>query len=67
MSTKVVGMRVMRGPDWEWGDQDGGKGSYGTVVDESSVREGWVDVKWDNSSSDAKKKKTVALTLGGNH
>ena len=22
----------MRGPDWRWGDQDGGLGSEGTVV-----------------------------------
>jgi hypothetical protein len=41
----------MRGPDWKWDDQDGGKGSFGTVVDESSGTEGWVKVKWDNSSS----------------
>lgn len=26
-------MRVVRGIDWKWGDQDGGKGSVGTVVD----------------------------------
>jgi hypothetical protein len=53
VSTKVVGMRVMRGPDWKWDDQDGGKGSFGTVVDESASAngEGWVVVKWDSSSS----------------
>lgn len=27
-----VGLRVVRGPDWRWGDQDGGEGSVGTVV-----------------------------------
>ncbi len=51
VSTKVVGMRVMRGPDWKWDDQDGGKGSYGTVQNESANGEGWVVVKWDSSSS----------------
>eukprot|EP01084_Bolivina_argentea_P147620 258248_1 len=26
-----IGDRVIRGPDWKWGDQDGGKGLEGTV------------------------------------
>ena len=26
------GLRVVRGPDWEYGDQDGGEGYVGTVV-----------------------------------
>jgi len=29
---KVEGLRVVRGPNWKWGDQDGGEGSVGTVV-----------------------------------
>ncbi len=40
----------MRGPDWEWGDQDGGKGSIGTVTD-TDDDDGWVKVKWDSNSS----------------
>ena len=28
-----LGVRVVRGPDWSWEDQDGGEGSVGTVVD----------------------------------
>ena len=28
-----VGVRVVRGPDWKWGDQDGGEGNAGTVID----------------------------------
>lgn len=28
-----IGLRVVRGPDWERGDQDGGEGHVGTVVD----------------------------------
>ncbi|CAK9102726.1 unnamed protein product [Durusdinium trenchii] len=39
-----VGIRVRRGPDWEWHDQDGG--GLGTTV-EGSDRDGWVFVKWD--------------------
>ncbi|XP_076451945.1 E3 ubiquitin-protein ligase MIB2-like isoform X2 [Babylonia areolata] len=28
-----VGLRVVRGPDWKWGNQDGGEGYVGTVVE----------------------------------
>ncbi len=28
-----VGAKVQRGPDWDWGNQDGGKGKIGRVVD----------------------------------
>jgi hypothetical protein len=44
------GARVTRGPDWEWGDQDGGAGTPGTIVSlDSSTANGqqWVDVEWD--------------------
>lgn len=27
-----LGLRVVRGPDWEWGNQDGGEGCVGTVA-----------------------------------
>lgn len=37
-----VGAQVARGPDWEWGQQDGGKGKIGTVME---IR------GWDNISS----------------
>ena len=41
-----LGIRVVRGPDWEWGDQDGGEGYVGTVaVLEEGGRE--VVVQWD--------------------
>ena len=30
------GLRVVRGPAWSWGDQDGGEGYVGTVVDTQS-------------------------------
>ena len=47
----LPGVRVVRGPDWEWGDQDGGEGHVGTVVEvgEPSVGGGGraVVVQWD--------------------
>ena len=27
------GTRVVRGPDWRWGNQDGGHGNVGTILD----------------------------------
>ena len=47
----LVGLRVVRGPDWEWGEQDGGEGCVGTVVEvgEAVNVEGGrpVVVQWD--------------------
>ena len=42
----ALGLRVVRGPDWEWGDQDGGEGYVGTVA---GLEEGGgaVVVQWD--------------------
>ena len=45
-------MRVVRGPDWEWNDQDGGEGSVGTVFQigsdtKSPITEPIVLVQWD--------------------
>ena len=37
------GIRVVRGPDWKWGDQDGGEGNAGTVFTENSRRYGMRD------------------------
>ena len=41
-----VGARVVRGPDWRWGKQDGGEGHVGTVRKFESLEE--VVVVWDN-------------------
>ena len=45
-----VGLRVVRGPDWKWGDQDGGEGSLGTVVEAGDETPSGraVVVLWDN-------------------
>lgn len=40
-----VGCRVIRGPDWKWGNQDGGSGNIGRVF---SVKAGVVEVRWPN-------------------
>eukprot|EP01063_Lacrimia_lanifica_P002967 TRINITY_DN11601_c0_g1_i1.p1 TRINITY_DN11601_c0_g1~~TRINITY_DN11601_c0_g1_i1.p1 ORF type:complete len:2693 (+),score=956.95 TRINITY_DN11601_c0_g1_i1:82-8160(+) len=42
------GDRVVRGPTWQWGDQDGGAGSTGTVLG-GHDEDGWVVVEWDKS------------------
>lgn len=44
-----VGSRVMRGPDWKWGKQDGGDGHLGTVRNFESSEE--VVVVWDNGTA----------------
>ena len=45
-----VGHRVVRhAAHWMWGDQDGGEGGEGTVVD-CDVAGGWAVVRWDCSS-----------------
>ena len=47
-----VGMRVVRGVDWKWGQQDGGEGGVGTVVElgrhgSPSTPDRTVVVQWD--------------------
>ncbi|CAN0181713.1 unnamed protein product [Pylaiella littoralis] len=49
-----VGDRVVRGPDWNWGeDHDGGSGGYGTVVEIRTWKgrpRGGVKVRWTDTS-----------------
>ena len=47
-----IGLRVVRGDDWQWKDQDGGEGFVGTVVEvggqkSSKCRDNTVVVVWD--------------------
>ena len=42
----LKGLRIVRGPDWSWGDQDGGEGHVGTVV-EVGPNSRSVMVQWD--------------------
>ena len=54
----VLGLRVVRGPDWKWGDQDGGEGQVGTVAEVETVDESVdgktlaraVVVQWDGGN-----------------
>ncbi|XP_061171956.1 uncharacterized protein LOC133181481 [Saccostrea echinata] len=44
----AVGCLVERGPDWQWEDQDGGKGNIGVVY--KTKRNAVVYVRWPNSN-----------------
>ncbi|VDN05396.1 unnamed protein product [Thelazia callipaeda] len=44
-----IGSRVVRGPDWKWDNQ--GNNTEGTVM--SVVDNGWVDVQWDDRTSNS--------------
>lgn len=46
--TAVLGLRVMRGPHWKDGDQDGGEGHLGTMTQLLSSQR--VRVQWDNGN-----------------
>ena len=45
-----IGLRVVHGPDWKWGDQDGGEGFSGTVtnISQSGPSSRSVAVVWDS-------------------
>uniref|UniRef100_A0A2K6SFD8 MIB/HERC2 domain-containing protein n=1 Tax=Saimiri boliviensis boliviensis TaxID=39432 RepID=A0A2K6SFD8_SAIBB len=50
-----VGMRVVRGVDWKWGQQDGGEGGVGMVVElgrhgSPSTPDRTVVVQWDQGT-----------------
>lgn len=46
--TVLVGCRVKRGPNWRYGNQDGGEGNEGIIV---KARRGLVLVKWNGIES----------------
>ena len=33
----LKGLRVVRGPDWKYGDQDGGEGHAGTIINSADL------------------------------
>lgn len=45
----VEGIRVVRGPDWNYGDKDGGEGHVGTVTQDNE--DDTVEVQWDMGES----------------
>ncbi|CAK9294082.1 unnamed protein product [Gordionus sp. m RMFG-2023] len=47
--SEFIGSRVVRGPDWKWGKQDGGEGYVGTVRNFESPEE--VLIVWDHGTA----------------
>eukprot|EP00118_Oscarella_pearsei_P022140 m.252836 g.252836 ORF g.252836 m.252836 type:complete len:3992 (+) comp40356_c1_seq2:177-12152(+) len=43
-----IGVRIVKGRDWKWGEQDGPAPGEGTVVQE--VTDGWVRIQWDTGT-----------------
>lgn len=46
-----IGVRVVRGVDWKWAEQDGGEGFVGTVVDLPVTAPKTAQVQWDVKSA----------------
>ncbi|XP_063677273.1 E3 ubiquitin-protein ligase HERC2-like isoform X2 [Bolinopsis microptera] len=46
------GVRVVRGPDWKWGEQDGQPPGEGCVISEVAT-DGWVRVHWDSGQTNS--------------
>jgi hypothetical protein len=47
-----VGLRVVRGPNWAWGNQDGGAGGQGTIINMQFINRmplGGATVVWDHA------------------
>lgn len=54
-SLMKIGTRVVRGPDWKWGDQDGVPSSastIGTVISELAD-DGWIRIQWNNGETNS--------------
>lgn len=47
------GLKVVRGRDWEYGNQDGGPGSVGTIIGESTLVKNWYNVRWENGNGNS--------------
>ncbi len=45
-----AGTRVVRGPDWNWDDQDGGPGKTGRLTG-ATLEGGWREVRWANGAA----------------
>jgi len=43
-----VGLRVKRGPNWKWSNQDGGPGRLGRLVESGPTSPSWCRVQWDS-------------------
>jgi hypothetical protein len=52
----VAGIRVRRGRDWQWGQQD--QGGVGTI--QAASASGWVTVKWDHGATNTYRNSAAA-------
>lgn len=60
MTNGLVGSIVVRrGPDWRWGNQDGGPGQRGKIIAPGKL-DGWVRVQWADG-------KIYAYRMGGDN
>ncbi|KAL3865872.1 hypothetical protein ACJMK2_043221 [Sinanodonta woodiana] len=57
----LIGTRVRRGPDWEWGDQD--SEGVGTIIGYDKNK--WVIVVWDNYDSRGRNSNMYRYEIGG--
>lgn len=46
----IIGAKVVRGRDWNHGNQDGGEGNVGAIKE--NLENGWVRVLWENRNRD---------------
>ena len=46
----AIAARVVRGPDWQFENEDGGEGNMGTLLGLYPAARGWARVRWDNGS-----------------
>ena len=46
----IIGAKVVRGKDWTYGNQDGGEGKTGVIIEK--LHNNWVRVLWENGSKD---------------
>ncbi len=53
--TLEIGTGVVRGPTWQWGEQDGGVGAVGVVVEPHSADDMWVRVRWPPPASSSER------------
>jgi hypothetical protein len=47
----IIGAKVVRGKDWVYGNQDGGEGKTGVIIEK--IEDNWVRVKWENDCKDS--------------
>lgn len=52
VTVETLGARVIKGRDWDWGDQNGG--TEGTIISRlEGTTSNWVRVRWDNDNENS--------------